>query len=62
MTVVDSAIEGVLADLWSNYDVNGDGLLDFSEMRLFVKDTLARICQSAKFREDIFAKMFRQFD
>ena len=36
-------IQGVINQIWDNYDVDGSGALDFDEARVFLKKTFAKL-------------------
>ena len=48
------AIDAVINDMWEIYDEDKNGSLDFNEVKRFVKDALAKMCQSTCYNEKVF--------
>ena len=48
------AIDAVVNDMWEIYDEDKNGSLDFNEVKRFVKDALAKMCQSTCYSEKVF--------
>ena len=57
-----AAIDAVIDDMWEIYDEDKNGSLDFNEVKRFVKDALAQMCQSVCYNDDVFKMLFKRFD
>ena len=59
---VEVAIDLVIDDMWSLYDEDKNGTLEYNEVKKFVKDALAMMCRSSCYDEGIFQVLFQRFD
>ena len=62
MANLDEVVKNCVDDIWSLYDVDGNGTLDKDETRMFVKQTLKEMDDSVEFLEDDFDQCFKEFD
>ena len=62
MADIDSVIDGVVEDIWKNYDKDLSGALDKVETKAFVIDTMKQMGESGDISEADFEKCFKEFD
>ena len=62
MSDIDSIIEKCIDDIWKTYDKDNSGFLDKQETKVFVKNTLSEMGESAEFAEQDFEACFKEFD
>ena len=58
----EQAIAGVIEQIWSTYDVDGNGTLDKEETKKFVQDTLGNLGSGDEFSDEAFDEVFSTFD
>jgi Ca2+-binding EF-hand superfamily protein len=58
----DQAIQGVIDQIWSTYDVDNSGELDKEETKKFVQDTLGNLGSGDEFSDEAFSEVFATFD
>ncbi len=59
---IDSVIKKCVEDIWAKYDDDGNGYLDKSETKAFVKDTLCDVNDGGEFNDTDFDDCFSEFD
>ena len=62
MANLDEVIKNCVEDIWSLYDVDGNGTLDKDETRQFVKNTLKEMDPTILFDDEDFDQCFKEFD
>ena len=58
----EQAIQGVIDQIWSTYDVDNSGELDKEETKKFVQDTLGNLGSGDEFSTEAFDEVFATFD
>ena len=61
----EAILQQTINEIWSQYDTNGDGHLDRSEMRAFVEKTFQESgleMDQGKISEEEFTKIFNKVD
>ena len=61
-TPEEQAIQGVIDQIWSTYDVDNSGALDRDETKKFVQDTLGNLGSGDDFSDEAFGEVFATFD
>ena len=59
---IDAVIAKCVDDIWSEYDKDGNGHLDKTETKAFVKKTLADMAGGEEFSDEDFNACFKEFD
>ena len=52
----------VVDEIWSCYDVDGDGMMDKEEVRQFVKEYMPEFEPGFVYSKQVFEKMFLEMD
>ena len=55
----ESALDGLIDQIWEQYDADGSGELDKEETRKFVSDTLGNLGGGGEFSDEAFDEVFR---
>ena len=55
----ESALDGLIDQIWEQYDVDLSGALDKEETRKFVTDTLGNLGSGGDFSDEAFDEVFR---
>ena len=61
-TPEEQAIQGVIDQIWSTYDVDNSGALDRDETKKFVQDTLGNLGSGDDFSDEACGEVFATFD
>ncbi len=61
-TPEEQAIQSVIDQIWSTYDVDNSGALDKNETKKFVQDTLGNLGGGDEFSDEAFDEVFATFD
>ena len=59
---IDEVINKCVADIWTQYDTDGNGTLDKNETKEFVKKTLGEMDSNDDFSDEDFNACFAEFD
>ena len=61
-TDLDQVILKCVADIWAEYDTDGNGFLDKEETKAFVQNTLNEMSDNGSIEQGDFEETFKEFD